>query len=49
MKHISVIKKTVMKLLGKDFSVVQLISLALYYGVARHLPNSDNLLMGGGK
>lgn len=38
-----------MKLLGKDFSLVQLISLALYYGVARHLPKSDNLLVEGGK
>lgn len=38
-----------MKLLGKDFSLAQLISLALYYGIARHLPKSDNLLVGGGK
>lgn len=36
-----------MKLLGKDFSLAQLISLALYYGIARHLPKSDNLLVGG--
>ena len=35
-----------MKLLGKDFSLAQLISLALYYGIARHLPKSDSLLVG---
>lgn len=36
-----------MKLLGKDFSFSQVICLALYYGMARYLPNSQNMLMGG--
>ena len=36
-----------MKILGKDFSIMQIISLALYYGIARHLPKSQNILMGG--
>lgn len=36
-----------MKLLGKDFRIMQIISLALYYGIARHLPGSDNMWLGG--
>lgn len=36
-----------MKILGKDFRIIQIISLALYYGIARHLPKSQNMLMGG--
>lgn len=36
-----------MKILGKDFRIMQIISLALYYGIARHLPKSQNMLMGG--
>lgn len=37
-----------MKLLGKNFRIIQIVSLALYYGFARHLPKSQNMLMGGG-
>ena len=36
-----------MKFLGKDFRIMQIIALALYYGIARHLPKSQNMLMGG--
>lgn len=36
-----------MKLLGKDFRIMQIFSLALYYGFARHLPSSDSILLGG--
>lgn len=36
-----------MKLLGKDFRITQIVCLALYYGFARHLPKSQNMLMGG--
>lgn len=36
-----------MKILGKDFRIMQIVSLALYYGIARHLPESQNMLMGG--
>lgn len=38
-----------MKIIGKDFRIMQIISLALYYGIARHLPKSQNMLMGGCK
>ena len=38
-----------MKVFGKDFTIVQIVSLALFYGFARHLPSSQNKLMGGGK
>ena len=36
-----------MKLKGIDFSILQIVSLVLYYGIARHLPSSQNMLMGG--
>lgn len=36
-----------MKVFGKDFTIVQIVSLALFYGFARHLPSSQNKLMGG--
>lgn len=36
-----------MKILGKDFRIMQIISLAIYYGIARHLPCSDNMWLGG--
>lgn len=38
-----------MKIKGIEFSILQIVSLSLYYGIARHLPKSDNLLVGGGK
>lgn len=36
-----------MKLKGIDFSILQIVSLVLYYAIARHLPSSQNMLMGG--
>lgn len=36
-----------MKIKGKDFTVTQLVCLALYYGVAKHLPSSINPILGG--
>ena len=36
-----------MKLKGIEFSILQVTSLLLYYGIARHLPYSDNMLLGG--
>lgn len=35
-----------MKLFGQTFNPLQLICLALYYGIARHLPRTDAHLLG---
>lgn len=36
-----------MKIKGIEFSILQIVSLSLYYGFARHLPCSDNMWFGG--
>ena len=36
-----------MKIKGIEFSILQIVSLSLYYGIARHLPGSDNMWLGG--
>lgn len=36
-----------MKIKGIEFSILQIVSLSLYYGFARHLPCSDNMWLGG--
>lgn len=38
-----------MKIKGIEFSILQIVSLSLYYGFARHMPCSDNMWLGGGK
>lgn len=35
-----------MKIKGIEFSILQIVSLSLYYGIARHLPGSDKMLGG---
>lgn len=36
-----------MKIKGIEFSILQIVSLSLYYGFARHMPCSDNMWLGG--